>query len=497
MKIKVALLASYATQAYISLISIILMPVYLHYLGAESFGLIGFYIMLQGWMQILDMGLTPVLAREMSRFCAGTLAGGEATTRLHTLEVLQGALALIAVGLLWAGSDWLGETWLSASSLSGKTLAKCINLIGVAVAFRWLASLHRAALAGLERQDWVNGLSAGFATLRFAGVLPLLIYVSTAPEHFFMFQAGAGALELASFRWITHRLVPGCSGTRPNRHALKAMLPMVGSMAFLSAMWVMVTQVDKLILSGLLPLKEYGNFTLAVTAASGVMVIVPPLNQVVQPRMTILSERGEEDALREFYRLASQLAAIAFVGLGGGLAFFAEPILHIWSGSNEVAQAVAPVLFWYSLANAVVGILVLPFILQFAKGQLSLHVLGNLITLFTLVPALIFAARQWGAIGAGQVLFAVNLLFLMFWVPLVHRRFMAKLTWKWSLRDTLPLIVVMGGVLAMSSQALPRSLGAYETLAWIGVSIAGAVALGIIMCNHSRQFVRCLFFGKE
>lgn len=473
------------------------MPLYLRYLGAEAFGVVGVHIMLQAWISVLDMGLTPVLMQEMSRFRAGTVRAREATVRLRTLEAVLGILAVAVVGLISVGSGWIGQAWLSASEIPDSVLAHCITLIGIAVALRWLTGLYRAALAGLERQDWGNGLSAGFATLRFAGVLPLLIFISTSPEHFFAFQAVVGALELIAFASVVHRLVPGGVGIRPEWRALAAMLPMVGSMSLLVAIWVVVTQVDKLILSGLLPLTEFGYFTLASAAASGVLVLVPPLNQVIQPRLTILAERRDETTLIELYRLSSQLAVVAFVGLGGGVAFFAEPILRIWSGSHEVALAAAPVLFWYGLANAVVGILILPYMLQFARGKLRLHLLGNLILLATLLPALVWAARYWGAIGAGKVFFVANLLFLLFWMPVVHRCFLPALTWRWLLHDTLPIALFMLGCLVVASRIMPAALSDLATLLWIGAGILLAVAVGMALGDHSRSLaLRAFPWGK-
>lgn len=494
---KFKLLRAYMVQAYVSLIGIVLMPLYLRYLGAEAFGLVGFYIMLQAWIQILDMGLTPVLSREMSRFRAGVLSAREAAIRLRALEVVQGALAMAVAGIIWVASGWVGHAWFSAGALLEETIAHCITLIGFAVVLRWLAGLYRAALTGLERTDLVNALSAGFATVRFAGVLPLLMYVSTLPEYFFAFQVLASAMELAAFARIVRRLVPGRGGVSAHRQALASMLPMVGSMSFLTAMWVVMTQIDKLVLSGMLTLKQYGYFTFAAIAASGVLVLVPPLSQVVQPRLTILSVQGEENKLLEFYRLTSQLALIAFVALGSGLAFFAEPILRIWSGSSDVAVAAAPILFWYGLANAVVGILVLPFMLQFARGQLRLHVLGNLILLVTLLPSLVLAAQHWGAVGAGQVFFLGNLLFLLFWVPLVHRRFMPTLTSQWLWRDILPIALVVGGVIAVGAKALPGSLQATQILAWIGLAAIVAATMGVAAGDRSRPLVMRWFSGTN
>ena len=492
---KAKLVVSYLTQLYLSVISIILMPFYFHHLGAESFGLVGFHIMLQAWIPIFDIGLTPVLSREMSRFRAGLLTVEEAAARLRTLEVVFGGLGLIALVLVWFGSSWIGHRWLSAVTLPEEMLALCILFMGLTVVLRWFAGLQRAVLVGLEYQGLVNGLTAIFATLRFVGVVPLLIFVSTSPKYFFLFQVIVGTLELIVFVVIAHHFLPGTIGVKPDWRVFANMLPMIGSMAFLTAMWVVMTQVDKLILSGLLPLTEYGYFSMAVAAASGVLVLVAPLNQVVQPRLIICAESRDESSLERLYRSASQFAVVGFVSLGGGVAFFAEPILLIWSGSHVVATAAAPVLFWYGLANAVVGILVLPFMLQFAKGRLRLHVLGNLILLVTLVPALVLAAQNRGAAGAGQVFFVVNLLFLLLWIPLVHRHFMPILTWRWSLNDTLPIVIVMVVLLATASQVLPDGLDNLERLMSIVGILVITTIVGVLVGNMSRPAVLRLFFG--
>ncbi len=68
------ILANYASQLYASLLGILLVPAYIHYMGIEAYGLVGFYAMLQGWFVILDMGIAATLNREAARFCAGAVA---------------------------------------------------------------------------------------------------------------------------------------------------------------------------------------------------------------------------------------------------------------------------------------------------------------------------------------------------------------------------------------------------------------------------------------
>ena len=39
----------------------------MRYLSPEAFGLFGFFILMQAWMMILDMGLSPTLGREVAK----------------------------------------------------------------------------------------------------------------------------------------------------------------------------------------------------------------------------------------------------------------------------------------------------------------------------------------------------------------------------------------------------------------------------------------------
>ena len=71
MSLKRNILASYASQIYVTLVGILILPLYLKYMGAEAYGLVGFFTMLQAWFNLLDMGLTPTVARETARFRGG------------------------------------------------------------------------------------------------------------------------------------------------------------------------------------------------------------------------------------------------------------------------------------------------------------------------------------------------------------------------------------------------------------------------------------------
>jgi len=486
MKHSIAL--SIIAQGYIAVIGIVLMPLYLHLLGPEAFGLIGLFLMAQAWIQILDMGFTPVLSRDIARMRAGGMEASEALMRLRALEWLFAALVFVIVALAASTQHLIAQHWIHATSIDAGTISLCLVLIAMAVALRWFAGLYRGVLIGLEKQIRVNALLVTFATLRFAGVIPFLLYLSPSPVTFFVYQVFVSAIELLISRSIAQRQLPASTNARPNLSTLKAMLPMVGSMAFLNVVWIIFTQFDKLILSGVLSLKNYGYFTLAAVAAGGVLMLITPFNQVVQPRLNYLVARADEGALKALYSLSSQLTVVGFVGIGAGLAFFAEPILRLWTSNPSVAVASAPILFWYGLGNALVGMMLAPFMLQFAKGNLRLHVVIHVVLLFLLIPSMIFAAHWQGGIGTGKVFFAINLLLLLLWSPVVHKYFLPSLTWRWLFWDTLPVMVLMISILWLAALNQPLTNSPILSVAWAAVAIFIAMLAGTLLGAHTRQF---------
>ena len=44
-----------------------MLPMYIKYMGAEAYGLVGFFSMLQAWFNLLDLRLTPTIGRETAR----------------------------------------------------------------------------------------------------------------------------------------------------------------------------------------------------------------------------------------------------------------------------------------------------------------------------------------------------------------------------------------------------------------------------------------------
>jgi O-antigen/teichoic acid export membrane protein len=447
MSLKKNILVNYVSQIYVALISIVMVPLYIKYMGAEAYGLVGFFAMLQAWFSLLDMGLTPTVARETARFRGG------ATTVLnyrHLVRALEGiflVVALVGGTTMFALSGYIAHDWLQVSRLSIAEVQSAIQLMAIIIALRWMCGLYRGAISGSERLVWLSWFNSMIATLRFVAVLPILMFVGVTPIIFFTFQCFVAVLEFSGLMFYAYRLLPDIPKVKQlawDWTPIKPVLKFSLTIAFTTSVWVLVTQTDKLVLSKILPLDEYAYFTLAVLVASGVMVISGPISGAIMPRMSKLEAEGDHAGLIHVYRQATQLVAIIAGAASITVAFCAEPLLWVWTGDRLLAQKAATVLTLYALGNGILAVAAFPYYLQYAKGNLRLHLIGNAIFVVLLVPSIVFSARQYGGVGAGYVWLGMNLLSFVAWLPLVHRKFEPGLNMKWYGQDVSMIFAVSG-----------------------------------------------------
>ena len=483
-----------------AVINILMVPVFIRYMGVEAYGLVGIYALLQAWFQLLDLGLTPTLIRETARFRGGATDALHIRRLLRVLEWIFYGMGLIGGVLMVCGSNYIALHWLKASRVPPVEVHRAVVLMAGIVTLRWVSGIYRGALTGFERLVWLSWFNIAVTTARFVLVVPVFKLLGTSPTAFFSYQAGLAVIEVVVLILQTYRTLP--ARPKPPMVAwewspLKEVVKFSLSAAFTGSVWVIVTQTDKLVLSKMLTLKNYALYTLAVLAANGLFSLFSPIASAVLPRMTRLMAEHDEEGMIGVYRQATQLVAIACIPAAVVLTIWAPQVLFLWTGDLEIARSVSPVLALYAIGNGFLVLGALPYYLQFAKGNLRLHVIGNAIFLAWLIPVLIWATVRMGFIGAGCAWLASNFLYFSLWVPLVHRRMAKGLHLPWLLRDILPIAAppVIAGVLLrhfwsswpQARSALALRVGSVSMLLLL-LGIAGSsLVRGRVLrwtCNH-------------
>lgn len=486
MDLKKNVLASYASQIYVTLIGIIVVPLYIERMGAEAYGLVGFFAMLQAWFTLLDMGLTPTMARETSRFRGGAVTALNYRQLVRALEGVFVAVAVVGGLGMFAASRIIATDWLNASRLPVVEMQTAIRAMALIIAMRWMCGLYRGAVTGSERLVWLGWFSASIATIRFLGVLPALTYMGSSPTVFFGFQLVVAIVELAWLSTKAYSLLPSIpSGDRVrwSWEPLRPVLMFSLTIAFTSAAAVLVTQTDKLVLSKVLSLADYGRFTLAVLIASGVMVISGPISAAIMPRLSKLEAERDYVGLMQVYHRATQFVAVIAGAATITVAFFAEPLLWAWTGDRALAHQSATILALYATGNGVLAVSAFPYFLQYAKGNLRMHVIGNALFVVALIPTIIWAATRYGGVGAGVVWLCMNSLAFIAWLPLVHRKFAPGVNKRWYGED-IAAVVVPG---AISGYLLNRVMPLASTrhLELFEICVVGTVVLTVSALSSS------------
>jgi O-antigen/teichoic acid export membrane protein len=492
MSLKRNIVASYASQIYVTVVGIALLPLYLTYMGAEAYGLVGFFAMLQAWFNLLDLGLTPTMAQQTARYQGGAMDGSNLRRLLRALEGVFIGIAALGAATIVGGSEFLANRWLKVQDLPVEQVRHAVMLMGLVVALRWVSSLYRGVVTGFERLVWLSSWNAIVATLRFVLIIPLFLFVGATPEVFFRYQLGVALLEVAVLMVKTYRLMPVPGGPKrlfgewqPLRDVLRFSL----GIAFAGAAWVLVTQIDRLLLSKILTLTDYGYFSIAVLVAGGVFVASAPVGGAIMPRLTRLQAAGQEAQVISLYRSATQLVAAVAGPAALLLAFFSKQVLWAWTGDQILVEKASPVLTLYAVGYGIFMFSAFPYYLQYAKGNMKLHLIGNFLLVVLYVPALTFAAVYYGMTGAGWAWLVLNVLYFVFWIPVVHHRFLTNLHWSWMLRDVL--ITSTPATLAawLLHAAMPWPVGR----AAIAVQLCGygllLLGVGIVSSGRIRRFL--------
>jgi O-antigen/teichoic acid export membrane protein len=417
------LLASYGSQIYVALVGLLMVPVYLRYLGAEAYGLVGFFAALQAWFQLLDIGLSPTLARETARFRGGATSALDLRRLLRGLEALFCALALVGGVTLALLSPWLASQWLQSEHLSGSEVRQAVLLMAMTVPLRWVGGLYRGALMGLEQLVWLGGFNAAAATARFVGVIAVLQFVSNDVVAFFTYQLVLGSLELLIL-WFRVRssMPPGPSSEswRPAWLAVRRSFGLSSTVAISGIVWVLVQQIDKLVLSRMIPLRDFGYFMIAASAASAVTLLASPLAAALAPALARLHAQGNGDEVTRLYLRATLATGAVSMPVAAVLALHAPTVLMAWTGNAIATEFAAPLLGMYALGNALLTLAALPYYLLFARGRLLPHMLANLGLAVVLTTVVIIGARANGSVGAAFAWLASIGSFFLLWPPVAH-----------------------------------------------------------------------------
>jgi O-antigen/teichoic acid export membrane protein len=499
MSLKKNVAANYFGQGWQALMSFAFVPWYIKYLGMEAYGLIGIFALLQAWLVLLDMGMKPAMGREMARFTGGAHNAQSIRDLLRSIELIGIAIAGAIALSIWAASGWLASHWVTAKHLPLGVVAHAFAVMGLVTALRFIQDIYVSCSVGLQRQVQQNILDGITSTVRGLGAVALLAWVSPTITAFFLWQGLLSVITLALFAGIVYRaLPPAPRPARFSRPALMKIWHFAAGIAAITLLSLLLTQVDKILLSRLLTLEAFGYYALAGVVTGVLYMLTGSIGTALYPRFTELATKGDEAALRTVYHQGAQMVTVLTGSAAVMLMVFGDRALRLWTGNPSLAQKVAPLMAVLALGTLFNMLMMIPYQMQLAHGWTSLTIKVNIVSVILLVPAILLAVPVYGAIGAARIWVVLNAGYLMFEIPLMHRRLLPADKWRWYGRDVAVPLAAATATAFLCRWAMPHDLGKLgEFSVLLTTSMCVLIAAAVVAPLVRHQLTRYLRWHRS
>jgi O-antigen/teichoic acid export membrane protein len=481
------ILANFVGSGWIALLTLVATPIQIRLLGMEAYGLIGLITVLQIVFGTLDFGLSASVTQTIASDRSDKRSASAPLT--NSVASLYALMALVIGVLLWLTAGWIAVRWLQPDDLDRQTVLNGVRAIGIYVAFRWPIAFYTGVLTGIQRMDVLNALKSGAATLRIVVGL-LIIAVWPSVDLFLGWFAVSAVLELIAFGLATHRLAPELRpALRFSMEALGSIWKFSLTMAAIALLSMLITQLDRILVSKMLSLEAFGYYSLAYTAGIAISLLQLAINSATLPSFAEAASHSKKE-LAVRYAKVSELTSFAVALPCFLLIFFASDILRLWVSDQAATNAglLLALLSAGFLINAVVSN---AYLAAVATRKAAIPAVVNAVGLLLYAPMLFLLIDAFGAAGAAMGWAILNGYYIVTLVPAVHRKVLAEPIGPWLLRGLfVPIVVaaVAAGLMKAAAVSLDRPVAT-----WIAILLSVPLYAGlayVLMSDALRDALR-------
>jgi O-antigen/teichoic acid export membrane protein len=497
-RLKYNIIANFLGRGWTAIMGLAFVPLYIKFMGIEAYGLVGFSVTIQSLSSLLDMGLSSTLNRELAILSAQEGKQQESRDLVRTLEIIYWGATVLICSVVVAISPWLAESWIQSQQLSVESVRIAIALMGVVIACQFPFSLYSGGLLGLQRQVLLNGITVAMATLRGIGMILILWLVSPTIQAFFLWQAFVSLLQtLVTAAYLWRNLPKAQSRSRFRRDLWLGIWRFAAGMTGISLVSLILMQTDKIILSKMLTLEDFGYYNLAGTVAGGVTIVISPIFTSVFPRFSELVSQGEEKKLADLYHNSCQLLSVLLIPLGVTLSLFSQDILLLWTGNPVIAEKAHWIVSLLTIGTSLNGLMNVPYALQLAYGWTKLALYINIVAIALLIPSLFYLTGKYGSIGAASVWAILNSGYVLIGIRFMHLILLKGELTRWYFQDILRPLA--GALLGCGIMLLIFKSGYWKlSINLLSISIiTAAIFLGSVLTTEvTDQQIRKFLFKQ-
>lgn len=418
MSIRKDIAANYFGAGVAALAPIFAIPWYISILGTKYWGLISFISILQGILGLLNVGLGQSLIREFARLAVDSKNGRKKiATILFGFERIYWSFSLVMAILLCICANVIVDHWLRLGDIPADVGRMVVYGAAAIFAVQFPISIYRNVLIGCNGQGTQNVLIAFGSVARHAGGVIVLIIGHSISAYLIwnVLVALIETLLTARFGW---RIL----GVKRNR-ILWSLVEIRRLFSFslgwsLAVMLAILTmQVDKLVISWMLPIEQLGFYAIASSVAMGFLQLFSPIASAALPRIIQLQEQPQAQKQLNLKLFTVMLA----VGGGAAMVFMlaGEATAVFWLKDKNVVNTILPILSMLLVGTVMNAIYNVGYMNWLASGATTKILKVNATSLgvaIVLTPVFVSEHGLLGASAAWLVINGIGLLLSLDWL---------------------------------------------------------------------------------
>jgi len=488
--IKINIVANFAGRGWKALINVAFVPLYITLLGIEAYGLIGIFVTLTTLFTLVDLGLSTTLNRELAKLSVQRDSISEMRDFVRTIEIIYWILAIFSGCIIIFLAPMIASHWIKAGRMTHDVIRQSVMIMGLITAFNLPFAMYSGGLMGLQRQTLFNGIIIITETVRGIGAVLVLWLVSPTIKVFFLWQIFIATIQTFATAIALWMSLPRAKGSA---HFRKDLLLRVWRFAAgltgISVVVLILTQVDKIILSKMLTLEMFGYYTLAWTVAGGLYVLIGPVFNATFPCFSQYVALNDKNRLKEIYHKSCQLMSILILPAAIIIALFATEILNIWLQNPIMVERTHKLVTLLIIGSALNGLMNIPYALQLAYGWIRLSLYGNLIGIMLLVPMIVYLTHRYGAVGGAIAWPALNLGYFLLAIPIMHRRLLPTEKWRWYIEDVGKPLMAALLTASFGRFLISGPMSQHVILAYLFAVFIVTLLMSILVASHIRMSI--------
>lgn len=477
--------ASFSTagQAVNMAVSILFVPVYIHFLGINGYGIYSFLLLFFSWVTILQAGVDPAVTRMTAKYVAeksyiniNPLLAASLMFQIITASLIGGVFIL--------SSDFLATFIIKEETAFLDETRIALHYAGINIVILMCRNVYIALFMGLQRYD-ISSFYDAFFNLLASLLAVLALWIGYGIVGMIVVRLIVNILSIAVLHYVAKKMV---SSFRLSLRISKELLKEI----YNYASWIVAGRINRLAVSALPPIFigmyigpsgiAYYNIssrivlTLNNLLASSISVIFPFVSE-----LKTLKETGR---IRSAYLRMNRFLSLISTPLYCFGVIYSWDLLYLWLGpeiANNCWLLMGIFFIGYYLSSATM----VPSTFALGIGNVKILAFTGFAQTIIIVLTLPFLLKTFGIAGAGLNLILFESASIVM-VIIITTKIIKASSFTYWVRDRLLMLLVSTVIFSvfiplkgfLSHELMTR----VETAAYLGcVFLLGITIYGLII----------------